>query len=779
MLLKRCYISSFGKLQDFSYDFTKGLNIIRAENGWGKSTFAAFIRAMLYGMPNAGSRTKLEEAERRRYKPWRGGTMGGYLDFEANGKEYRAERTFGTKEAEDTFRLTDRSTNLESTDFSAELGKELFGLDKEAYSRSTYLPQSKISGSGMNDSIGKKLGRIAEGDEESSNFDKAWKTLDEIRKRYVPDRQKDEKGYVAELDRSIFETEERLSDCRRKEENAKVWREKERSVAAEKEEYQQELAECRKRLSEAAGYEALLARKRHYGELCQQEERLRQQHDGIKGLFHADVPEPEEISRCRQEAEEAKLLAGEMRSYRLEEWEQTKLHTLQKEFLCGVPEAEELQACQRTERERRERISKAELLFEEAERQEKSAENEKRCCVLCAVVLFLAATASAAGAAVRSAVSGKFWLLLAVFTVLAAAGGSLFLLKAVQKKRKKKEAEGRKGQALSELEACAAQGEHSRELLKQYGMEADGDITDALYHLSDCVREYRRLSEKDENYKRSLKRKEELLLRSRRLLQEQGTEGEDIDGELHLLENRVRDLIRFSKELAEASGKRVQFEQENPPEEFVRLNPPEESFAGLQEKEKEITEKLASLEEEERDCRNRAEVFEKEAERYTEYEERLLQLREELSEKKKEHFVLKETMKCLQAAKERFSSRYMEGLLKSFQDYVSLLSGEDFEKGMDGRFEGAAVDTNLEIRVSACGGGREIGYFSTGLRDLLGLCMRFALVDVLFEEEQPFLILDDPFVNLDEEKLKRALYFLKETAQEYQVLYLVCHSSRC
>ena len=33
--------------------------------------------------------------------------------------------------------------------------------------------------------------------------------------------------------------------------------------------------------------------------------------------------------------------------------------------------------------------------------------------------------------------------------------------------------------------------------------------------------------------------------------------------------------------------------------------------------------------------------------------------------------------------------------------------------------------------------------------------MRLALVDTLFESEQPFLILDDPFVNLDVERLRQ------------------------
>ena len=46
------------------------------------------------------------------------------------------------------------------------------------------------------------------------------------------------------------------------------------------------------------------------------------------------------------------------------------------------------------------------------------------------------------------------------------------------------------------------------------------------------------------------------------------------------------------------------------------------------------------------------------------------------------------------------------------------------------------------------------------------------------KEEEPFLVLDDPFVNLDEEKTKRALAFLKEAAKQYQIVYLVCHESR-
>ena len=104
MQIKKIHISNFGKLHEMQMDFSEGLNVINGENGWGKSTLAAFLKAMLYGMDVTTKRSLLEN-ERRRYKPWQGGAYGGSMEFEANGKSYRMERFFGTKEREDKFAL--------------------------------------------------------------------------------------------------------------------------------------------------------------------------------------------------------------------------------------------------------------------------------------------------------------------------------------------------------------------------------------------------------------------------------------------------------------------------------------------------------------------------------------------------------------------------------------------------------------------------------------------------------------------------------------------------
>ena len=49
MKLISCRIENFGKLRDFTYHFEDGLSVLFAENGWGKSTFAAFLKVMFYG----------------------------------------------------------------------------------------------------------------------------------------------------------------------------------------------------------------------------------------------------------------------------------------------------------------------------------------------------------------------------------------------------------------------------------------------------------------------------------------------------------------------------------------------------------------------------------------------------------------------------------------------------------------------------------------------------------------------------------------------------------
>ena len=78
MKLIECYIEAFGKLEGAKYNFSDGLNTVKKDNGYGKTTLTVFIKAMLYGLDDT-KKVKLEENDRKHYMPWQGGRCGGSL----------------------------------------------------------------------------------------------------------------------------------------------------------------------------------------------------------------------------------------------------------------------------------------------------------------------------------------------------------------------------------------------------------------------------------------------------------------------------------------------------------------------------------------------------------------------------------------------------------------------------------------------------------------------------------------------------------------------------
>ena len=62
--------ATFGKLDNETLDLGKGLNIRSAPNEWGKSTWCAFLTAMLYGI-DTRERTRGDNlADKDKYLPW-------------------------------------------------------------------------------------------------------------------------------------------------------------------------------------------------------------------------------------------------------------------------------------------------------------------------------------------------------------------------------------------------------------------------------------------------------------------------------------------------------------------------------------------------------------------------------------------------------------------------------------------------------------------------------------------------------------------------------------
>lgn len=186
MRIKRCYIENFGQFHNYEYDFKDGCNMFCRPNGWGKTTLTVFIRVMFYGFEGEAKKDDLSN-ERRRYAPWQGGVYGGELAFETGGKEYIIKRTFGSRKKEDEFRLYDAVTRMESSDYSCNIGGELFGIDSESFIRTVFISERDCM-TYATDGINGKLARISDDAFDISNYEEADYRLSCEINRLSPER---------------------------------------------------------------------------------------------------------------------------------------------------------------------------------------------------------------------------------------------------------------------------------------------------------------------------------------------------------------------------------------------------------------------------------------------------------------------------------------------------------------------------------------------------------------------------------------------------------------
>lgn len=123
-------------------------------------------------------------------------------------------------------------------------------------------------------------------------------------------------------------------------------------------------------------------------------------------------------------------------------------------------------------------------------------------------------------------------------------------------------------------------------------------------------------------------------------------------------------------------------------------------------------------------------------------------------------------IKCLIQAKENLSKSFVPKIRDNFQQYISAVT--------DGKYANAVVDDKFNLRLEENSGMREFDYFSKGTSDVAVFCLRLALIDAMYGKNAPLLILDDPFVNLDESRYSTAMDILQKRAKKCQVLYFTC-----
>lgn len=201
--------ASFGKLQNETLKLHDGLNIIKAPNESGKSTWCAFIRAMLYGIDTSERAKNGYLPDKLRYVPWSGAPMEGSMDLTVNHCDISITRSTRAKSApmrEFTAVYTGTNTKVEELN-SQNAGKQLTGVSRDVFNRSAFIAQGAVAVTGSPE-LEKRINSIVgSGDEDNS-----YSETDERLRAWQRKRRWNRKGFLPELEGKIDGTERKLDE---------------------------------------------------------------------------------------------------------------------------------------------------------------------------------------------------------------------------------------------------------------------------------------------------------------------------------------------------------------------------------------------------------------------------------------------------------------------------------------------------------------------------------------------------------------------------------------
>ena len=199
--------ATFGKLAGDELKPGEGLNIIYAPNESGKSTWCAFLRAMLYGIDTAQRARAGRLPDKTKYAPWSGAPMEGLIELTHNGEAITLRRTTAQRGAPmGVFSAVYTGTNIPVPGLTAaNVGEALTGVSADVFARTAFIGQGSVMLSGTPE-LEKRIAAIVTSGEEDCSYSEADAQL----RAWQRKRRSGTRGALPELEQQIAETEQRL-----------------------------------------------------------------------------------------------------------------------------------------------------------------------------------------------------------------------------------------------------------------------------------------------------------------------------------------------------------------------------------------------------------------------------------------------------------------------------------------------------------------------------------------------------------------------------------------
>jgi len=198
--------ATFGKLSRQTLTFEPGMNLIEAPNEWGKSTWCAFIMAMLYGIDTAARSKTGVLADKEHYAPWSGEPMSGRMDILWQGREITIERQNKGRVPMGDVKAYETHTGIPVPELSvAAPGQVLLGVERSVFARSGFLRQSEMPVT-EDESLRRRLNELVTTADESGASDDLAQKLKDLKNRCRFNK----KGLLPEQEAKLADLEEKL-----------------------------------------------------------------------------------------------------------------------------------------------------------------------------------------------------------------------------------------------------------------------------------------------------------------------------------------------------------------------------------------------------------------------------------------------------------------------------------------------------------------------------------------------------------------------------------------
>ncbi len=717
MRLISLHIDHFGNLSDLDLKFDSNPTVVLKENGWGKSTLATFIKVMFYGFAGELKKNNAER-EREKYRPWTGGTYGGFLVYEADHKQYKITKVFGERSKDDSCTLEDMATGLTVNDSdAAHLGEELFALDERSFLRSVFIAQNDVrvheaGHEDIADGISAKIGNLSDATDDVNRYEAVMDRLNDLLNKMSPKRAT---GSIKQMDAHISSLQNALRAEGTLQDNAARL-----ELQIESEQEKQEKLVGRKKETEAKISQnvrngELLARQEAFRHLWDQYEEARKNLEKTEESYVNGLPVEQDVDEKLALWEERNELKNAVENKELQ------LNYLIKETADAKAHAkEQIEAIKR------------EMMIREAQMDHTSK---------AAVVLLGISIVLLVGGAVTVFVLSRLMIGAGIVGagILSLLVGLIVMLIAHVKKNQIEEEE------------------IDEELLEQMELDDSADVEEMKGKIA-----------ADRDRIAIIETNVEEFLRHYQFTYKPET----VSSSLYEIRQRITLL---AAQVADVESRRAdirRFENTNDMTAIMNVDPEAEDA-----KREELNRERERIEAEIAETQDYIRMYARQLDEDRDELQNLADMRLELESLKEErdlklhnYRMLTLTRDYLKTAKQNFSAKYRKPLLDGFKKYFGRLSAEEVSE-----FQ---LDANIHMTKRAFGEARDVEAYSSGNRDLVDICLRMALIDAMYQDEKPFVVLDDPFVNLDKERTKRALAFLNDVAKDYQVIYFTCHDAR-